>query len=104
MAHFNRQHPLSDWDYELSKLELPFLLLPGPSVVPLGEAERPHACLHLFLLAERGSQQQASNISAPMILSSPSLSLSALSVLCRRELASILAAPVSHIGAGRGRL
>ncbi len=49
--------PVGIMSCELSKLEQPFLLPPGSSVVPLGRAERPHACLHLFLLAEPGSQQ-----------------------------------------------
>lgn len=82
----------------LSKLEQPFLLPPGSSVVLPGGAERPHACLHLFLLPELRSQQHRPQ---PFLLPS-SNSSSAHSKLHRREQAPVLTAPVSQTQAGRG--
>lgn len=82
----------------LSTLEQPFLLLPGSPVVLPGGAERPHACLHLFLLAEPGSQQHRPQ---PFLLPS-SNSPSAHSILRRGERAPVLTAPVTQTQAGRG--
>lgn len=91
--------PAGILNHELSKREQPSL---PPARLDCGSAggkwRGPHACLHLFLLAEPGSQQHRPS---EHFCSHESLSLSQLPPYCV-EGSPVLAAPISQSRAGWG--